>query len=140
MRLRTKLLLALCVIILIPCMGIGWFAYALIHRTPGEYFESNGARVYYTVQGEGEPIILVHGVGANADLNWQRPGVVRALAKEFKVIAFDLRGHGLTDKLVDPEQYGLRMAEDIVLLMDHLGGNAVSRPHRQPGRVCCWMD
>ena len=121
MRLRTKLLLALCVIILIPCMGIGWFAYALIHRTPGEYFESNGARVYYTVQGEGEPIILVHGVGANADLNWQRPGVVRALAKEFKVIAFDLRGHGLTDKLVDPEQYGLRMAEDIVLLMDHLG-------------------
>jgi len=121
MRLRTKILLALCVIILVPCFGVGGFAYVLIHRTPGEYFESNGARIYYTVQGKGEPVILVHGIGANADWNWQRPGVVKALAKDFTVIAFDLRGHGMTDKPVDPEQYGLRMVEDIVLLMDHLG-------------------
>jgi pimeloyl-ACP methyl ester carboxylesterase len=121
MRLRTKIILALSAIILILCIGLGGLFYTLFYRTPGDYFESNGARVYYTVQGEGEPVILVHGIGANADLNWQRPGVIRALAKDFKVIAFDLRGHGLTDKPVDSEQYGLRMAEDIVLLMDHLG-------------------
>ena len=121
MRLRTKIILALSVIILIPCIGVCWLAYTLLYRTPGEYFESNGARVYYTVQGEGEPVILVHGIGANADLNWQRPGVIRTLAKDFTVIAFDLRGHGLTDKPVDPDQYGVRMAEDIVLLIDHLG-------------------
>ena len=126
MRLRSKIIIAVCVLLLIPCIAGGWLWYVLIHRTPGEYFESNGARVYYTVQGEGYPVILVHGVGANADWNWQRPGVIGALAKNFKVIAFDLRGHGLTDKPADPEQYGLRMVEDIVLLMDHLG---IERAH-----------
>ena len=50
MRLRTKIILVLSVIFLVPCLGICGFAYVLIHRTPGEYFESNGARIYYTVQ------------------------------------------------------------------------------------------
>ncbi len=108
-------------VVLILCLGIlGGFLYLLMHRTPGQYFESNGVPIYYTVEGRGEPVILVHGVAATADLNWRRPGVTRRLAKHFQVISFDLRGHGLSGKPAEPEQYGAQMMEDIVRLMDHL--------------------
>ncbi len=126
MRLRTKTLLLLGVICLFMFMVTAGFGFVLFHRTAGHYFESNGARIFYTVEGDGPPVILVHGVAANADLNWRRPGVVSTLARNFQVVTFDLRGHGLSDKPVDPDQYGLRMVEDIVLLMDHL---EIARAH-----------
>ncbi len=81
-------------------------AFLLIHRIEGEYFDSDGVRIHYKVEGKGQPVILVHGVAANADLNWRYPGVIRFLAKDFKVITFDMRGHGLSDKPTDPKQYG----------------------------------
>ncbi|HNR30311.1 MAG TPA: alpha/beta fold hydrolase [Candidatus Hydrogenedentes bacterium] len=102
-------------------LSVAIFVFLLVDRAGGHYFNSNGARIYYTDEGAGEPVILIHGIGANADLNWRRPGVTRALAKHFRVIAFDLRGHGLSDKPAEPEQYGVQMVEDVPRLMDHLG-------------------
>jgi pimeloyl-ACP methyl ester carboxylesterase len=104
----------LCVLVL--CV----FGYLLTHRVEGSYFDSNGVRIHYVVEGKGEPVILVHGVAANADLNWRRPGVIRALSRDFQVISFDLRGHGLSDKPTDPAAYGREMIEDVTRLMDHL--------------------
>ena len=121
MRRRTKILLGLGIFFLILLLAVGTFAFLLLHRAGGEYFESAGARIFYSVEGAGPPVILVHGVGANLDLNWRRPGVIRALAKDFQVISFDLRGHGLSDTPSEPEQYGIQMVEDITRLMDHLG-------------------
>jgi pimeloyl-ACP methyl ester carboxylesterase len=43
------------------------------------------------------------------------------LAKDYRVIAMDCRGHGMSGKPHDPKQYGLEMALDIVRLLDHLG-------------------
>lgn len=106
--------LALCVLVL------GIATYLLVHRVAGSYFDSNGVRIHYTVEGKGEPVVLIHGVAANADLNWRRPGVIRALSQHYKVIAFDLRGHGLSGKPQDPDAYGSEMIEDIARLMDHL--------------------
>jgi pimeloyl-ACP methyl ester carboxylesterase len=68
----------------------------------------------------------VHGFTASIDANWVQPGVVPALAKEFKVIALDLRGHGKSDKPHDPAAYGEKMAEDVVRLLDHL---AIEQAH-----------
>lgn len=117
-----KKMLAGCSLTLLVCFTVaGGFCYLLVHRTPGAYFDANGVRLYYTVEGEGAPVILVHGVAATADLNWRRPGVVRRLARHYRVVTFDLRGHGLSGRPVDPEQYGVQMTEDIVRLMDHLG-------------------
>ncbi|HEX72751.1 MAG TPA: alpha/beta fold hydrolase, partial [Candidatus Hydrogenedentes bacterium] len=96
-------------------------AFFATRRVTGDYFDSNGVRIHYTVEGAGDPVILVHGFAANADLNWRLPGVTKALAKEFRVIALDNRGHGLSDKPHDPQQYGAEMIEDVVRLMDHLG-------------------
>jgi pimeloyl-ACP methyl ester carboxylesterase len=120
MRCRTKLLLGFSSVLLVLLLLTGAFLYLLLHRAVGHYFDSNGARIFYTVEGSGPPVILIHGVAANADLNWRRPGVVRALAKHFQVITFDLRGHGLSDKPEEPEKYGIQMVEDITRLMDHL--------------------
>src|SRR5262249_23725638 len=47
-------------------------------------------------------------------------GVIKALAKDYRVIAFDNRGHGKSGKPHDPKKYGAEMVEDAVRLLDHL--------------------
>src|SRR5687768_4398772 len=42
------------------------------------------------------------------------------LAKDYRVLAIDFRGHGKSDKPHDPKAYGKEMAEDVVRLLDHL--------------------
>lgn len=111
-----------CGFVLVMMAGAaGVLLYLLVHRTQGCYFDSNGTRIHYTVEGQGEPVILIHGLGAQADWNWRLPGVTQHLAQDFQVICFDLRGHGLSDHPLVPEKYGIEMAEDIGRLMDHLG-------------------
>lgn len=100
--------------------GMALCGFLIVHRVEGNYFDSNGVRIHYTVEGQGEPLVLIHGVAANADLNWRYPGVIRTLSKRFRVIAFDLRGHGLSGKPHNIDQYGTQMVEDIARLMDHL--------------------
>jgi pimeloyl-ACP methyl ester carboxylesterase len=87
----------------------------------GQKFDSNGVKVYYTIEGKGTPVLLIHGFGANGDLNWRAPGVVKALAEHYQVITIDNRGHGRSDKPHDPAKYGEEMVEDAVRLLDHLG-------------------
>src|SRR5579859_1742154 len=77
----------------------------------------------YVDEGEGEPIVLVHGFASNKEVNWVSPGWVATLVRAGRrVIAFDNRGHGASTKLYDPALYhtGL-MADDIRALLDHLG-------------------
>ena len=118
---RRRVVLGCSVLALIIASGGGVLAYLVFHVTEGAYFDSNGVRIHYTEAGQGDPVILVHGIGANSDLNWRRPGVIRALARDFRVIAIDLRGHGRSAQPLDAAQYGTEMAEDVVRLMDHLG-------------------
>ena len=94
--------------------------YLLLHRVHGSYFDSNGVQIHYTDEGAGDPVILIHGLAVNSDLNWRRPGIIRMLAKDFRVISMDVRGHGLSGKPHDPAQYGMEMVRDVVRLMDHL--------------------
>lgn len=85
-----------------------------------EYFDSNGVRLHYTIEGEGEPVVLLHGLVLNSDSNWRLTGITETLAKDFRVITMDLRGHGLSGKPHDSEQYGLKMANDVLRLLDYL--------------------
>ncbi len=88
--------------------------------THREFFDSGGVPLSYTVEGQGEPVILIHGVAVNADLNWRFPGIIRALAKDYRVVSFDNRGHGRSGKPHGKQSYGSEMVEDVVRLMDHL--------------------
>jgi pimeloyl-ACP methyl ester carboxylesterase len=89
-------------------------------RTEDQFFDSNGVKLRYVVEGSGEPVLLIHGFSVNLDRQWRAPGVLAAIAKDHQVIAYDNRGHGKSDKPHDPEKYGLEMVEDAVRLMDHL--------------------
>ena len=52
--------------------------------------------------------------------SWIGPGVVANLQKDFRVIAYDARGMGLSDKPHDPKAYGRQQALDVPRLLDHL--------------------
>ena len=86
-------------------------------------FQSDGVRIAYWDEGQGDPILLIHGFASNAGTNWVDSGWVQALvASGRRVIAFDNRGHGQSEKLYAPENYGApTMAEDARALLDHLG-------------------
>src|SRR6516164_6671910 len=61
-------------------------------------FDSNGVKIAYFIQGKGEPVVLIHGWLSSAGINWALPGISGQLAKDYQVIALDVRGHGLSDK------------------------------------------
>lgn len=83
-------------------------------------FNANGLKIAYFVQGEGEPVVLIHGWLSSAGINWLLPGTSSLLARDHKVIALDVRGHGLSDKPLNDDAYGAELVEDIVRLLDHL--------------------
>jgi pimeloyl-ACP methyl ester carboxylesterase len=88
-----------------------------------DVFSSGGVEIAYMIEGEGDPVLLIHGFASNARTNWIEPRWVSFLAGNgFRVIALDNRGHGASQKLYDPETYaGPIMAEDARRLLDHLG-------------------
>src|SRR5947209_7931007 len=67
-------------------------------RPAVQTFDSGGVKIAYTVQGKGEPVVLIHGWLSSAGLNWALPGTSALLAKDFQVIALDVRGHGRSEK------------------------------------------
>ncbi len=82
---------------------------------------SDGVKLHYVEDGKGPPVILIHGYTGDADGNWVKNGIFEALAKNHRVIAIDMRGHGLSDKPHDPAMYGAdRMPSDVLELMDGL--------------------
>jgi pimeloyl-ACP methyl ester carboxylesterase len=94
-------------------------------RPAMQFFLSEGLRLAYLDEGprDGEPIVLVHGFGSNARVNWVGTGWVDLLAADGRrVIALDNRGHGASEAPHDPALYhtGDMMAEDVRRLMDHL--------------------
>ena len=95
-------------------------------RTPtadkpsGRSLDAHGIKIWYTVQGQGEPVMLIHGWLASAGLNWELPGTSALLAKNHRVIELDVRGHGRSDKPTHEEAYGPELVEDIVRLLDQV--------------------
>ncbi|OYV81222.1 MAG: hypothetical protein B7Z73_18330 [Planctomycetia bacterium 21-64-5] len=91
-----------------------------------QFFDADGVRIRYVVEGEGEPVLLIHGFCASLHLQWGGPGILKSLAKDYRVIAYDNRGHGRSGKPHDPRKYGDEMVEDAVRVLDHLG---ISKAH-----------
>jgi 3-oxoadipate enol-lactonase len=73
--------------------------------------------IYYKITGEGEPLLFIHGLGSSMR-SWQMQ--VPVFSSHYKVITFDLRGHGRSDKPL--ERYSISMfAADTAELMKSLG-------------------
>jgi len=71
----------------------------------------------YTDTGSGRPVVLIHGYPFNRSL-WNEQ--IAALSGSYRVIAPDLRGFGESDSSDGPSTMN-RMAQDVALLLDHLG-------------------
>jgi pimeloyl-ACP methyl ester carboxylesterase len=86
-------------------------------------FRHDGVEIAYLDEGEGDPIVLVHGFASTAAVNWVHPGWVPTLTGTgHRVIALDNRGHGASTKLYDPAAYhSATMADDVRALIEHLG-------------------
>ena len=91
------------------------------------YAENRGVRIYYEVEGEGSPLVLVHGFTDSLE-GWREYGYAAELKKEHRLVLIDARGHGRSDKPHDPEAAaGLeRRPADVVAVLDDLG---IDRAH-----------
>jgi pimeloyl-ACP methyl ester carboxylesterase len=69
---------------------------------------------------DGQPIVFVHGWSQN-HLCWTKQ-VESSLAQEFRLVAFDLRGHGMSDAPLEPERYtdAELWADDLRAILDEL--------------------
>lgn len=76
----------------------------------------NDINMYYEIHGEGEPFIMIQGLGVDIDV---AAPIISEFAKKYKVIAFDNRGVGRTDK-PDMHYSVEMMAEDTIGLMNAL--------------------
>lgn len=81
------------------------------------YAPVNGLKMYYEIYGEGEPLVLLHGSYMTIPLNWNK--LIPEFAKNRKVIAVELQGHGRTVDIDRPITYE-NMADDIASLLDYL--------------------
>lgn len=85
-------------------------------------FKNGDVEIAYLDEGEGEPIVLVHGFASTKEVNWVQPGWVSVLNRAGRrTVALDNRGHGASSKLYDPAAYhSAAMADDVHALLDHL--------------------
>jgi pimeloyl-ACP methyl ester carboxylesterase len=105
-------------------------------------FHNGAVEIAYLDEGEGDPILLVHGFASNKNVNWVYPIWVSELKKNGRrVIALDNRGHGDSSKLYDSEQYHIgTMAGDVSALMDHLKiERADLMGYSLGGRMTAWL-
>ncbi|MEZ4735845.1 MAG: alpha/beta hydrolase [Caldilineaceae bacterium] len=88
--------------------------------TESGYAEVNGTHLYYEMAGEGEPVVLLHGLGGDTRY-WQ--GVFDTLAPQYQVVRYDMRGFGRS-ALPTTEPY--THADDLMALLGYLG---IERAH-----------
>src|SRR3954471_10522280 len=85
-------------------------------------FNHGPVEIAFLDEGQGDPIVLVHGFASTKEANWVNPGWATTLTRAGRrVVALDDRGHGQSSKLYDPAEYHTsRMADDVRALMDEL--------------------
>src|SRR5215207_5606229 len=78
------------------------------------FAERDGARLYWEEAGSGDPVLLIMGLGMNATGWWR---TIPVLAADFRVLAFDNRGVGRSDR--PPGPYTVPdLADDAVAVLD----------------------
>ena len=105
-------------------------------------FHHGKVEIAFLDEGEGEPIVLVHGFASNKEVNWAYPAWVSALVRSGRrAIALDNRGHGQSTKLYDAAEYHTdKMVGDVLALLDHLGLNRADLLGYSMGaRVCAFL-
>jgi pimeloyl-ACP methyl ester carboxylesterase len=82
-----------------------------------ERTQVNGVELAYEVRGNGIPLVMIHGAQGDQTMF---AGLAAAFAPGFRVLTFDQRGSGLSDK-PDADYSIAMLADDTAALMDHVG-------------------
>lgn len=77
----------------------------------------DGVTLNYRIAGQGEPLVCIHGVGSYLEA-WE--GVAERLSDRFRILAFDLRGHGRSSKVRGRYEID-DFVGDVLALADHAG-------------------
>jgi len=81
-------------------------------------FDRDGLQFHYRDEGHGLPFVFQHGLGGDL---YQPCGLYRPAAG-VRLITFDMRAHGETRPLGDPDRLSMAtLADDLVAILDHLG-------------------
>jgi pimeloyl-ACP methyl ester carboxylesterase len=90
------------------------------------FVDNDGVNIYYEVEGEGDSLVLQHGLIMNLK-GFKRNGYTEKLRKKYRLILIDARGHGRSDKPHESDAYRLsNFVNDTVAVLDDLG---VERSH-----------
>lgn len=82
------------------------------------HFDTAGVSLYFELTGSGPPLVLVHGFACGLRM-WDPQ--VQALARSFRVVTYDVRGHGSSEAPSDPAAYSPSICvDDLRALLDHL--------------------
>jgi 2-hydroxy-6-oxonona-2,4-dienedioate hydrolase len=96
------------------------------------YVEALGVRTRYLEAGEGTPLIFVHGTGGHLEAYARN---FRGLSSHFRVIAYDMAGHGLSDKPDRPYTIDF-LSEHLLAFMNALG---LERAHLSGESLGGWV-
>ncbi|MFC4721687.1 alpha/beta fold hydrolase [Geojedonia litorea] len=84
----------------------------------GNFIDANGAKIYFEDYGKGEPLFLLHGFGRTLE-DWKP--YIPEFSKKFRVIAWDMRGHGRSTNPDTSKTFlHTTAAKDLVVLIEHL--------------------
>jgi pimeloyl-ACP methyl ester carboxylesterase len=86
------------------------------NNAAGNYLTVNGAKQYYEIYGQGDPLVLIHGNGGN--IGYMKPQI-DFFSRKYKVIAIDCRGRGKSELGTDSLTY-TQITNDIVSILDYL--------------------
>ena len=85
------------------------------------FVSNDGVSVHYEVVGEGEPMILLHGL-FQSKMDWVEAGHLKPHQEYLKLILIDVRGHGKSGKPHDSESYKMKHhVSDVTTVLDELG-------------------
>lgn len=107
-----------------PLIILSFFAWPVFAQTDtaGYFYSFDNAKIFFSMKGDGQPIVLLHGF-TNTGSGWKtKPLYDSLLANNYQVVLVDLRGNGNSDKPSGPEGYANDAeAKDVIGLMKHLG-------------------
>ena len=85
------------------------------------YAKNGDTNIYYEVEGEGPPLVMLHGLIRSLE-DIREAGYVDALKDDYQIILMDARGHGKSDKPHDPAMYiSENIVGDVIVVLDSLG-------------------
>ena len=85
------------------------------------YANNGDINIYYEVEGEGSPLVMLHGLTSSSE-HTKEVGYVDALKDSYRLILIDARGHGRSDKPHDPAAYiSEYVVSDVIAVIDDLG-------------------